>query len=237
MHKNKKILCLIPARDGSKGIPKKNIKPLMGKPLIAWTIGQAKKSKYIDRIIVSTDSEEIAGISRRYGAQTPFLRPEGLSRDSSTGMDVILHAIGWMEKNDKTYDLLIYLQPTSPLRTSKDIDNAIELLFLKKAQSIISVCEAEHHPYLMNILPKDKCMKGFIKKGHVNKNRQELAPFYRLNGAIFLSRWDYIKQRKSFFGKKAFAYVMPAESSIDIDKRIDFKFAEFMFMDNGKKSD
>jgi CMP-N-acetylneuraminic acid synthetase len=131
MYNGKKILALIPARSGSEGLPGKNIKPLAGKPLIAWTIEQARGSRYIDRIITSTDSKKIAEIAKKYGSETPFLRPPSLATADSKGMDVILHALEWLRINDKPSDMIIYLQPTSPLRASEDIDNAIRLLFLK----------------------------------------------------------------------------------------------------------
>jgi len=226
MYKEKTILGLIPARGGSKGLPRKNIRPLLGKPLIAWTIEQALASKYLDMVIVSTDDEKIAEISRKYGAELPFMRPKKLATDEARGIDVVLHAMDQIEENDKPYDLLILLQPTSPLRTSEDIDKAIELLFLKKAQTIVSVCEVDHHPYWSNILPKNGCMKDFIKAEIMNKNRQELPVFYRLNGAIYLAYWDYLKEQKSFLGKETFAYIMLQERSIDINKEIDFKLAE-----------
>lgn len=228
MHKGKSILALIPARRGSKGLPGKNIRPLVNKPLIAWTINEAKMSKCIDKIIVSTDSEKIAEISRKYGAEVPFIRPKSLATDAAKGIGVVLHSINWMERNDKSYSLLILLQPTSPLRTHRDIDNSIEMLFNKNAKSIVSVCETEHHPYWANILPQDGCMKDFIKPEIVNKNRQELPKFYRLNGAIYLAYWDYIKNKKTFFGTETFAYIIPQKRSIDIDTELDFKLCDII---------
>ncbi len=228
MYKGKNILGLIPARGGSKGLPRKNIKPLLGKPLVAWTIEQALASKYLDRVVVSTDDKEIVEISRKYGAEVPFLRPEELATDEAKSIDVVLHAISWVEENDKPYDLLMLLQLTSPLRTEEDIDRAIELLFEKGTSAIVSVCEVEYHPYWSNVLPADGCMKDFIKPEVINKRRQELSPFYRLNGAIYLAYCHYLKQEKSFFGDKTFAYIMPRERSIDIDEEIDFILAEIL---------
>jgi len=225
MYKKKRILGLIPARGGSKGLPRKNIKLLAGKPLIAWTIKQAKMSQYIDRIVVSTDDEEIAEVSKKYGAEVPFKRPSKLATDKAGFIDFVLHAMDTIEKNDKLYDILVFLQPTSPLRLSEDIDRAIGLLFKKKASSIISVCKSEHHPLKAGMLPADRCMKDFIKK---DKNRQELGTFYRLNGAIFLAYWDYIRKQKSFFGNETFAYIMPQNRSVDIDSEVDFKLAEIL---------
>lgn len=228
MINDRSILALIPARAGSKRLPGKNIKLLAGKPLIAWSIEEAKKSKYIDRIVVSTDDQKIAEISRKHGAEIPFLRPEHLARDESKGIDVVLHVIEWMEKTNQPYDLIMLLQPTTPLRKLEDIEQAIKLLFSKNAQAIISVCQAQHHPYWANTLPKDGCMKDFIKNDVRDKNRQSLSKFYRLNGVIYLAYCNYIKAGKSFFGNKTYAYVMPAEKSVDIDTELDFKFAEFL---------
>ena len=230
MYKGKNILGLIPARGGSKGLPRKNIKPLLGKPLIAWTIEQALVSKYLDKVVVSTDDKEIAEISKKYGADVPFIRPKQLAEDNAKGIDVVLNALDWFRENDKRkqYDLIMLLQPTSPLRKSEDINKAIELLFLKKAKAIVSVCEADHHPLWANTLPGDGCMKDFIRKEIINKNRQELPKFYRLNGAIYLAYCNYIEKCKSFFNKDTFAYIIPKERSIDIDNEIDFKLAEIL---------
>ena len=171
MYKGKNILGLIPARGGSKGLPRKNIKPLLGKPLIAWTIEQALASRYLDRVVVSTDNKEIAEISKKYGAEVPFMRPKELAEDNAKGIDVVLHAIDWLKENNKRkqYDLMMLLQPTSPLRATEDIDKAIETLFLKEAKAIVSVCEVAHHPLWANTLPKNGCMKDFIKKEIMNK--------------------------------------------------------------------
>ena len=228
MYKGKTILGLIPARGGSKGLSRKNIKMLLDKPLIAWTIERSLASKYLDRVIVSTDDKEISDISRKYGAEIPFIRPKELAEDNAKGIEVVLHAIDWLKKNDrrKQYDLLMLLQPTSPLRATEDIDKTIELLFLKEAKAIVSVCETDHHPLWANTLPEDGRMKDFIRKEIMNKNRQELPVFYRLNGAIYLTYCNYIKDRKSFFGKDTFAYIMPKSRSVDIDNEVDFKLAE-----------
>jgi len=228
MYNNKSIIGLIPARGGSKGLPGKNIKPLSGKPLIAWTIEQALSSKYLNRVIASTDDEEIAVISKKYGAEVPFIRPKELATDEAKGNDVALHAVNWMEKMGNPYDLVMVLQPTSPLRTSVDIDRAIELLFSIRAQAVVSVAETEYHPYWTNTLPKDGCMENFGRLEAKNKNRQELPVFYRLNGAIKLAYLDYLKKQKTFLGKETFAYLMSPERSVDIDNEMDFRFSEFL---------
>jgi N-acylneuraminate cytidylyltransferase/CMP-N,N'-diacetyllegionaminic acid synthase len=232
MYKDKRIVALIPARGGSKGLPRKNVLPLNGKPLIAWTIEQAKASVHIDRVIVSTDDEEIASVARAHGADVPFLRPKELASDTAKAMDVILHALSWLEENRDRYDVFVLLQPTSPLRTTEDIDNALTLLFSKDARAIVSVCETEHHPYWSNVLPADGSLDGFLRPDIMNKNRQELPTFYRLNGAINAAYCDHLRTGKTFFGKGAYAFVMPGERSVDIDTRIDFQLAELLI---GKK--
>ncbi len=238
VYKGKTILGVIPARVGSKGLSRKNIKLLLGKPLIAWTIEQALASKYLDRLIVSTEDEEIAGISKKYGAEIPFIRPKELAEDNAKGIDVVLHAIDWLKENDKQrqYDLIILLQPTSPLRTKEDINKAIELLFLKEAKAIVSVCEVDHHPLWTNTLPEDECMKNFIRKESMNKNRQELPVFYRLNGAIYLAYCNYIKQYRGFIGENTFAYIIPRERSVDIDNKVDFKLAQILMKNSIQKT-
>ena len=226
MYKKKTILTLIPARAGSKGLPGKNIKPLSGKPLIAWTIKCAAKNKYIDRIIVSTDSKDIAAISKKYGADVPFIRPEYLARDKSKMIDVISHALNYLNNNGDRYDLIFLLQPTSPLRIPRDIDESIQLLFTKKAKAIVSVSPVNH--YWSNTLPENGCMKDFFKPELLNKNRQELPVLYETNGAIYLTYCHYLKKNNSFFSDKTYAYKIPVERSIDIDSEFDFKIAEFL---------
>lgn len=225
MISNQNILAIIPARAGSKGLPGKNIKSLCGKPLIAWTIEAAIKSKYIDKVIVSTDSENIANISKKYGAKVPFLRPDCLATDDSKSINVIKHAISFFKDE---YEVIIYLQPTSPLRTSDDIDDAIAELNINDTKAIISVCEVEHPVQWTGRLPDNLCMKNFIKNKYRNKNRQELERFYRLNGAIYISDIEYFKNQSSFLGNQTYAYKMSQEKSIDIDSIVDFKLAEIL---------
>lgn len=229
MYNGKRIVALIPARGGSKGLPRKNIRPLSGRPLIAWTIDSAKSSRYVDWTVVSTEDAQIAEIARENGAAVPFMRPEELARDTSRGMEVVLHAIRWIRENEKTsYDLLLLLQPTSPLRNAGDIDKAIDLLFEKEAKAIVSICETEHHPYRMNTLPANGCLKDFIKQEARGKNRQELPVFYRVNGCIYLAYFEYLVTNNSFFSDRTFAYVMPRERSVDMDGELDFELAEIM---------
>ena len=228
MYCNKKILTIIPARGGSKRLPRKNLKPLSGKPLIVWTIEQALLSKYNDTVIVSTDDKKIALISTSHGAEVPFLRPKGLATDNTKGIDVILHAVKWFDEKVEPYDIIVTLQPTSPLRLCSDIDKTIELLFLKKAKAIVSVCECEHHPFWSNTLPKSGSMKNFLTPDIINKSGKKLPTFYRLNGAVYLAYKEYLMEKKSYFGNHTYAYEMPIERSVDIDNQSDFKYAEYL---------
>jgi CMP-N-acetylneuraminic acid synthetase len=177
----KTFLAVIPARGGSKRLPRKNVLDLAGKPLIAWTIEAAKQSKYIDHFVVSTDDQEITDVSKQFGAEV-LTRPGELATDTASSVDVVLHSINAQQKQ---YDYVILLQPTSPLRTAQHIDEAIELLFEKNANAIISVCETDHSPLWSNTLHEDGNMDNFIREEVKGKRSQDLPTYYRLNGAIF----------------------------------------------------
>jgi N-acylneuraminate cytidylyltransferase/CMP-N,N'-diacetyllegionaminic acid synthase len=228
MYKNKKILALIPARGGSKGLPGKNIKMLSGKPLIAWSIEQALASRYIDKVVVSTESEKIASVARRYGAEVPFMRPKSLAVSSAIIVDVLIHALNSLEKKGCRFDFIMLLQPTSPLRNSEDIDAVIRLLFRKNAQSVVSICPTEYHPYWIKQLSKGGLMNNFIAKKVRNKNRQDLPLFYRLNGAIYLVSVKFLRKTMDIYGKATYPHIMPLERSVDIDTYIDFELAELL---------
>lgn len=227
---NKTFLAIIPARGGSKRLPRKNILDLCGKPLISWSIEAALKSKYISKVVVSSDDEEILNISSNFGADI-IKRPYELANDTATTFDAIKHAINNLEK----YDYIILLQPTSPLRNEKHIDEAIELLEEKQADAIVSVCEMEHSPLWSNILPEDGNMRGFLREEILNKRSQDLEKYYRLNGAIYICKIDKLLENKSFFLKdNIFAHIMDRKSSIDIDEEIDFEIAKVL-INKGKK--
>ena len=194
MYKGKTFLAIIPARGGSKRLPRKNILDLNGKPLIAYSIEAGLKSKYIDKVIVSSDDDEILEVSKKYGAQL-IKRPEVLASDTATTFDALKHTIDNIEK----YDYILLLQATSPLRNEKHIDEAIELLELKKADAIVSVCEMDHSPLWSNTLPKDNSMTGFLKDEVKNKRSQDLERHYRLNGAIYICKTDKLLEDKTFF--------------------------------------
>jgi CMP-N,N'-diacetyllegionaminic acid synthase len=225
---NSRILALIPARGGSKGLPRKNIRLLGGKPLIAWTIEAAITSACFTKVVVSTDDAEIAGISTRYGAETPFQRPAELAGDQAKSIDVAIQAIQWFAERGKYFDLIALLQPTSPLRKACDIHNALTLFGQKKAGAVVSVCECEHSPLWMNTIGDDLSLSNFLASNALNQNRQSLQQYYRLNGAVYLADIQYLKENQGFFGPQTYAYIMPVERSVDIDSELDLKFAEFL---------
>lgn len=229
MYKNKKILAVITARGGSKSIPKKNIKNLAGKPLIVYTIEAAKKSRYLTRTIVSTDDAEIARIARRFGADVPFMRPAEYAEDASTSMEVVQHALRWLKENKKeTYDYLMILQPTSPFRTAEDIDECIKLAVEKKADSVMSMKELDDFaPKKIKKIKNGRILPYFEDEGKTSSRRQDLEKMYKRNCAVYLTKMACIMQ-EDFFGKKSLAYLMSEVRSLDINKPVDFEFAQFL---------
>lgn len=229
MYKGKTFLAIIPARGGSKRLPGKNIVDFLGKPMIAWTIESALNSMYIDRVIVSTDSNDISSISKKYGANVPFIRPSNLSSDDSTSVDVVLHAINALKEQGDCYDFVILLQPTSPCRNSLHIDGAIQVAILNDANSVISVTKAKHSPLWMNTIPENGSMSKFMHKSIVNKRSQDLPIYYQLNGAIFLCNMKNLMKEKTFFtAEKSFSFRMDFKSSIDIDDECDLLYASII---------
>ena len=218
---NKTFLAIIPARGGSKRLPRKNLLDLCGKPLIAWSIEAALKSKYISKIIVSSDDEEILNIAKEYKADF-IKRPDELASDTATTFDALKHTL----ENVGKYDYVVLLQPTSPLRSEKHIDEAIELLKEKNADAIISVCEMEHSPLWSNTLDENLDMSNFLRDEVLNKRSQDLPKYYRLNGAIYICKTDKLLENKGFFLKEnIYAYKMNKKHSVDIDEEIDFIIA------------
>ncbi|WP_078129424.1 cytidylyltransferase domain-containing protein [Leptospira alexanderi] len=223
---DQKILGLIPARGGSKGIPRKNIKFIAGKPLIVWTIEAALKSKYLTSIVVSTDDSEIAEVAKQTGASVPFLRPSELATDYSSGIDPVLHALD----NLPEFDYVMLLQPTSPLRTSTDIDDCIEFAMKRKTNSVVSVCETQENPFWMFCLDDSLRMTKLLNVEDV-KRRQDSPKIFSLNGSIYLSEVNYFREKKKFITEDTLAYLMSKESSIDIDDMMDWKLAEILLLD------
>ncbi len=231
MYDGRKIVGIIPARGGSKRLPGKNIMELNSKPLITWSIEAALASCYLDRVIVSTDDPEIAAVAEADGAGVPFLRPPELADDSATSVDVLLHAYRHLIEHGDPFDVIALLQPTSPLRTGKDIDAGIRLFSKRKAQSIISVAEDRHH-WWANTLGVDGCMKDFLPEERLVRS-QELPPAYRLNGALYVVDAGFLVERNTLFGTRTYAYIMPKERSVDIDDITDFRIAEALMASQG----
>ncbi|MFW5794998.1 MAG: cytidylyltransferase domain-containing protein [Bacillota bacterium] len=232
--KDKEFLALILARGGSKGIPGKNIKKLNGKPLIAYTIEAAKKSKHVDRIVVSTDDEKIAGVAEEYGAEVPFLRPDELATDEVSGNDAILHALNFLkEEQGYTADYIMNLQPTSPFRNSMHIDRAINKFLKNKNDydSLVSVCKAFENPFWMQKI-ENKQLKPLMDEFSTFSRRQELPEVYQLNGAIYLSSYKSFLESESFYTDNILPYIMDKEQSIDIDDDLDWKLAEILLEEN-----
>ncbi|MFN4186792.1 MAG: cytidylyltransferase domain-containing protein [Acinetobacter johnsonii] len=220
------VTALIPARGGSKRLPRKNIKLLCGKPLITWTIDVAKESKYIDSVVVSTDDFEIKEVAEKFGASVPFLRPENLSNDTASSFDVVKHAIEFLNIN-KVNHLIVLLQPTSPLRTVEELDEALELFINKEASGVVSVSECEHSPMWSNTLPENGCMSDFIRPEVQGKRSQDLPKFFRLNGSIYIYKTlPLLAQEKIFFDENVYSFETSLETAVDIDTALDFLMAE-----------
>lgn len=228
MYKERSILAVIPARGGSKRLPGKNIKDLAGKPLIAWTIEAAKESEVFDKIMVSTDDSQIAKISNEYSAEVPFLRKESLASDTATSIDVVLDVFEFYKSRGEFYDIIVLLQPTSPLRDATNIREAVDQFLIKSASSIISVCEVDHPVQWSNELSNDLSMDNFIRDEYKNKRSQDFPKSYRINGAIYI--WDSNKllEKKTGIIENSYAYIMDRQKSIDIDEEIDFIFSSIL---------
>ena len=224
------ILALIPARGGSKRLHSKNLRGLGGVPLVSWSIRAARASAVVETTCVSTDDPEIARVAADDGAEVPFLRPAELATDTASSFEVAVHAIEhYRIVAGKEYDYLMLLQPTSPFRTSADIDAAFGLLESRGAENVVSVCMAEHHPLWCNTLPKDLSLANFLSDDLKNRRSQDLPTYYRLNGAIYLCLVERLLLEKTFiFSRASYAYVMPRERSVDIDTEMDLAFAEFL---------
>ena len=225
----KSILGLIPARGGSKGLPRKNILPLAGKPLISWTVEVAKDSKYIDKSIISTDNEEIAKIVKQSGGEVPFQRPKNLSEDDTPTIDVIKHAVNYFHSLSVHYDYLVLLEPTSPLRETMDVDSAIELLHCNReiADSIVGVSKVEAaHPAFDVKINKNGLIQPFIGNSIKTFRRQDIEELYFFEGTIYVSDTNILLDNESFYHDRTLPYIVPRWKSIEIDDNIDLMFAE-----------
>lgn len=218
-------LAVILARSGSKGLKDKNIKELAGKPLLAYTVEAAIESGKYDIVHVSTDSELYADIAKKYGADVPFLRDEELAGDKSSSWDALRFVVTEYEKLGKSFDTVTLLQPTSPLRDAKDIQNAFDIYESKNATAVVSVCEVDHSPLVCNTLPEDGSLYGFIDLNKVGR-RQDMKPYYRINGAIYIQKTNLLMDNTSIYSEGSYAYVMDKRHSVDIDDEVDFTVAQ-----------
>ena len=222
MFNDKRILAIIPAREGSKGIVNKNIIDLNNKPLIAYSIEAAKESDYIDDVIVSTDGEEIKSISLKYGAEVPFFRPKSLATDKSKTIDSIIYTINRLRDMGREYDVLILLQPTSPMRTVKHIDESLSLFFKNNQESLVSVNQIDISPILVRTIKNGKLFSILNQNSTVR--RQDMDFYYKINGAIYINRIDEVDENLSF-NDNSIPYIMDDTYSIDIDTIEDLQLA------------
>lgn len=239
MYKGKKILGLIPARGGSKGLVGKNTIDIAGKPLIAWTIECAKLSHYLDDIVVSTDDTHIANVCKEYNTRVPFVRPSHLASDTASSADVVIHAIDWLKENKEEFGYICLLEPTSPLREPHDIDTAIQqLIESPDAEAIVGVSLLESGHPEFNVKIDDQ---GYISRyGSDTKiralRRQDLEPVYFFEGTIYISQISAFKEKKVFYHDKTLGYVVPRHKSIEIDDRFDLIMATALLEDRIKKA-
>jgi len=226
MIKQKKILAVIPARGGSKGIPRKNIREVGGKPLIAWTIEEAKKSQYLDRIILSSDNEEIIQVAKNYGCEVPFIRPSDLALDNTPGVAVLLHAIEMLPD----YDYAVLLQPTSPLRSVADIDGCITTCINNMLKSLVTITIAEKSPYWMFTKDSRNLLHPILEHSPntLITRRQDLPVYFTLNGAINICDCKWLKKNKKLLAETTYGYEIPKSRSIDIDTLFDLKICTLL---------
>ena len=220
-----KNLAVILARSGSKGLKDKNIKELAGKPLLAYTIEAALESGRYDTVHVSTDSCRYADISKNYGADVPFLRTEEFAGDKSSSWDAVRFVVSEYEKLGKEFDTISLLQPTSPLRDAQDIQRAFEIYERRNAASVVSVCKTDYSPLMCNVLPDNHSLDGFIDLNRVGR-RQDMKPYYRINGAIYIQRTDLLMSSADIYDESSYAYIMNKNHSVDIDDEVDFFVAQ-----------
>jgi CMP-N,N'-diacetyllegionaminic acid synthase len=224
------VIGLITARGGSKGIPRKNIMPIAGHPLLWWTITAAKQARRLSRLIVSTDDPEIAQLAREYGAEVPFERPSALAQDNTPHIPVMLHALDWLENNGGLSEYLFLLQPTSPLRTTEDIDAAIALATERRVDGVVGVVEANRHPYLIKKILSDGVLEDYVANPQGHVLRQDFPPAYAVNGAVYVNRCSSLRRDRTILPKGTLAYPMPVARSLDLDSPLDFMLVEQLLL-------
>ena len=222
---SKSILAVITARGGSKGISDKNIRNAGCKPLLAWTIEEANNSSLLDRVVLSSDCLKIIEVARSLQCEVPFVRPDKLGQDDTSSVDVLLHAL---DKLDKTYDYIVLLQPTSPLRKAEDIDACIRLCHTQRAPACVSVTESVKSPYWMFKMDERNLISPVITNQNMTDRRQDLPETYTLNGAVYVAKTSWFKQHRTFITDDTMGYVMERERSLDIDTELDLAWFEFL---------
>ena len=229
MDDNEKVLAVIPARGDSKGIPRKNLYPLNGKPLIAYTIEAALKSKLLTRSIISTDSEEIAEVAEKFGGDVPFIRPNVLANDTASSIDVVKHAVKELEKADGVrYNYAVLLQPTTPLRLSEDIDKVVQKLISTQCDTVITMVDVgAYHPARMYRIENDRLL-GIMEESIAMRRRQDLPPIYIRSGDIYACKRNIIFNRNTMLGNDCRPLVIPSNRAVNIDTLEDLLFAEYL---------
>ena len=229
MYKGGRVLGIIPARGGSKRLPRKNIATLAGKPSIYWTIDSARASIFVDKTVVSTENEEIAEIARQLGYVEVIRRSAALASDEATINDVVAELLSAYKTRGQSFEYIVLLQPTSPLRTSNDIDKAFNLMEVSGAKGVVSICRTEHPVEWMGNLSPDGFLDSFFLETKLDRQSQEFLPSYQINGAIYIAQVDQFLREKTFFLRKGIAaYVMERDSSVDIDDEYDLQLASWL---------
>ena len=225
----RRVLGVIPARGGSKGVLGKNIREVGGRPLIGWAIDQALGSRYIDRTVVSSDSPDIISVAQKLGGDVPFVRPAELATDTAPGVAPAIHAVVELPG----YDYVVLLQPTSPLRTSEDIDACIDLCVFSGAPSAVAVSPVSESPYWMYQMGADQRLSPLLGSKELVTRRQDLPPIYSVNGAVYVALTNWLKESGTFLSQETIGYVMPRERSVDLDSEEDFERLKVLL---GKKN-
>jgi len=226
------VLAVIPARGGSKGLPRKNVLAAAGKPVIAWSIEAGRTSRYIDKVVLSSDDDEILAVAEKWGCEFCVRRPTALASDTAKIEDVLIHVL---DNEAEQYDLIVLLQPTSPLRSAADIDRCIEICTHADTHACVSVCEPSKSPYWMFTIDDGGRMQPlFATEFQTVHRRQDLPPAYVLNGAIYVAETAWFREQRGFLGPKTRTYPMPSKASVDLDSELDFKLLNILLEDVGR---
>lgn len=217
---SKRVIAVIPARGGSKGLPRKNVLDVGGKPMLAWSVEAARRSRYVDRVVLTTDDQEIAEIGKRYGADVPFIRPAELARDDSLIDGVLIHTL---DSVAESYDYIVLLEPTTPLRNAEDIDACISLCNQKGAPACISISEPPHSPYWMVTRQGDATVGLLLGDSLLSSRRQDLPKAYIINGGVYVADTFWYRKKRTFLAPETLGYVMPPERSYDVDLQLDLQ--------------